>query len=370
MPTKEAEQKAARKKAAKKKSKKDKEPEVEALPLVNIEQQTGPSELWAIGAEKGYEHIMKVAEVFAHSGLVPERYAGKVNNCAIVIAMALKHKADILGFMQNIYMVHNAPGMESKLAIALANMSGVWTAPIQYDMFGTRGQSDRGCTAWAVDSRSGAKCEVSITIQDAEREGWTKPKKGMPSKWVTMPEMMLRYRGAMQLMRLYHPEVLFGMRTVDELEDVGPKTIKVEVEHPEADAIRKSITGAPPAQLPTPEEKPLSEAISQNSTPVSGAQQGVAAPVRTSNDPDQASLMGEDPDADPFATPPSQVASNAHAILDNESPADEQGRKDERMTIVALYSDLVSAAGESELPITKTSTKKLKEECKRLLAKN
>jgi hypothetical protein len=48
-------------------------------------------------------------------------------------------------------------------------------------------------------------------------EGWYS-KAG--SKWKTMPELMLRYRAAAFFGRLYAPEILMGMKTVEEIEDV------------------------------------------------------------------------------------------------------------------------------------------------------
>jgi hypothetical protein len=56
-------------------------------------------------------------------------------------------------------------------------------------------------------------------MEVAKLEGWI-DKNG--SKWRTMPEQMLRYRSAMWLARLYAPECLMGMSTVDELEDMAP----------------------------------------------------------------------------------------------------------------------------------------------------
>jgi hypothetical protein len=273
---------AKAKKKSRKKRKVKQEPETpqESFALETI--QSGVGEVFAIEAAKGLDNLMRVAEVFSNSGLVPDRYKNKKNDCAIVIAMALKHGADVLGFMQNVYVVYGTPGMESKLAIALVNNAGVFKGPIQYKMTGAKGSPDRECTAWGLDAKSGEKCEMSCSIDDANRAGWTKPvplRKGgtIPSKWVVMPEMMLRYRAAMNLIRVYHPEILFGMRTVDELHDIGPKDVDVEVIPPHRDEIKKAVSAAtssvPRLPAPAPDEKPLSESLAESSTPVEGAQQ-------------------------------------------------------------------------------------------------
>ena len=51
----------------------------------------------------------------------------------------------------------------------------------------------------------------------AKEEGWS-TKAG--SKWKTMPELMLRYRSATFFGRLYAPEILMGMHSADEVQDV------------------------------------------------------------------------------------------------------------------------------------------------------
>lgn len=56
-----------------------------------------------------------------------------------------------------------------------------------------------------------------ISMKMAEAEGWL-GKSG--SKWKTMPELMLMYRAAAFFGRLYAPEILNGMHTVEELPDM------------------------------------------------------------------------------------------------------------------------------------------------------
>ena len=74
------------------------------------------------------------------------------------------------------------------------------------------------CVAWAYDLANGDKLEgPKITMQMAKEEGWL-GKSG--SKWKTMPELMIRYRSAAFFGRLYAPEILMGMQTMEEVVDV------------------------------------------------------------------------------------------------------------------------------------------------------
>lgn len=366
------------------------------------------TELWAIGAEKGYDHLLRVADIFAHSNLVPERYrctcgkrgdactCGKVGDCSIVTAMALKHRADILGFMQKVYVVYGTPGMESQLAIALVNQAGVFEGPIDYEFEGQEGSQERKCTAWAIERRTGRRVERSVSIADANRAGWTKPVKlkgggTMPSKWVEMPEDMLIYRSAMKLIRTYHPEILFGMYTVDELEEIGPKTIDAEVVHPNREENLRRIGGTPTAKLPGPgtQEVPLRDSIAASAVPVDGAQQGARTPavkktiastgegalmgpeIPPSDDPSQSSLFessGKMPsDAALDAAFPENPFAEELEILLQPSPTTTEGMKAERLRVAEIYTTLAQKADVPLLSISSTATKILKAEGLKLI---
>jgi hypothetical protein len=57
----------------------------------------------------------------------------------------------------------------------------------------------------------------------AKKEGWA-TKTG--SKWVTMPELMIRYRAASFWGRLYIPDLLVGIQSEEEVIDVEPVAVK------------------------------------------------------------------------------------------------------------------------------------------------
>jgi len=163
-----------------------------------------------------FDHLWRVANVFSRSDIVPDQYRGKPENCMISLAMAVRVGIDPMMMMQNSYIVHGRPGIEAKLAIALINSSGTFEGPLEYKYSGNG--MERACTAYATSKTNGGVCEQTVTMKIAQAEGWY-DKKG--SKWKTMPDLMLAYRSAMFLARLYCPEVLMGMQTAEELHDVG-----------------------------------------------------------------------------------------------------------------------------------------------------
>lgn len=201
-----------------------------------------------------FEHIQRLAVVFTKSQLVPDHFRGQGNlsNCIIAVQMAFRCGVDPLTFLQKCYIVHGKPGIEAQLAIAMANQSGIFANRIKWRFEG-QGKT-RQCTAYVKDKESGETLEATVTWQMVEAEGWNK-KNG--SKWLTIPDMMFCYRSAMFLLRLYAPDVIMGMHSADELEDIGAGTVTVEAISPTDirgnEGLRNRLLGAKVESEPEPE---------------------------------------------------------------------------------------------------------------------
>lgn len=169
-----------------------------------------------------FEHLWRVATMYARSSMVPDQFRGKTDDCFVAVQLAMRMGCDPFMLMQNMYVVHGRPGIEAKLAIALANERGPFRDRIKF-IFTGEGKS-RACQAYAHDRQTGERLSATVTWQMVEAEGWNKdkPTKGngiVKSKWNTLPDLMFVYRSAMFLIRMYCPEVLMGMESRDELED-------------------------------------------------------------------------------------------------------------------------------------------------------
>jgi len=167
-----------------------------------------------------FEHIQRVAKIFASSTMVPSHFRGNLGNCLIALDYAARIKANPFMVMQNMYIVHGRPGIEGKLVIALVNQSGRFE-PLEFE------EDKEGCFAYAKEKKSGKILKgPKVTWEMVKAEGWDQPKqmkdgKGViKSKWETMSQLMFRYRAATYFARTYCPEVLLGMLTTEEIEDI------------------------------------------------------------------------------------------------------------------------------------------------------
>lgn len=169
-----------------------------------------------------FEHTWRVAKAFSMSQMVPPHFQGKPENCMVALMMAEQLEINHLLALQNLTVIQGRPGFNAQFAIALANRRGPFKGPITWS---SKGQGDAlEVTAKAVIRDSGEPVSVTVSMEMARAEGWTKN-----PKYRSIPEQMLRYRSATWLIRLYCPEVLLGFGTSEEIEDTGKQVERVTV---------------------------------------------------------------------------------------------------------------------------------------------
>lgn len=165
--------------------------------------------------------IYRLGKLYAGSEMVPVDYRGKPNDCAIVCQMAVRWRLDPFQVFSQVYFVHGKPGLEAKLMVTLLNKSGVLKGRLRYKF---DGEGDGyGCRALGTDALSGEEVVgPKVDWSMVKKEGWLS-KNG--SKWQSMPEVMFHYRAAALFCRLHYPDIMMGLSTTDELQDIGESRI-------------------------------------------------------------------------------------------------------------------------------------------------
>jgi len=165
-----------------------------------------------------FELVQRQAKMLASSTLIPKEFQGNMSNCAIGLNIAKRLGADPFMVLQNIDVIHGRPSFRATFLIAMVNASGRFS-PLKFKLGGEA--VDRTCYAYATDKASGETVEGPVvSMAMAKAEGWS-TKSG--SKWLSMPEVMLRYRSAAFFARLYAPDITLGMQTAEEVEDIAPE---------------------------------------------------------------------------------------------------------------------------------------------------
>jgi hypothetical protein len=270
---------------------------------------------------ESYQLMERIAERLSQSSMIPAQYQAMIEekngktktlvanpsaipNMIIALNMAQRMKADPLMIMQNLHAIEGRPAWSSVWIIAQVNNCGRFS-PLQFDFqegqiedieyserfwnnqkYGGAGwdsqkktirlQND-SCQAFATDLASGRVLKsVRIDMAMAVREGWY-GKNG--SKWQTMRELMLTYRSASFFGKVYAPELLMGLPSREEMEDIAERDITAEVERvapvapvamPESKSSRKTKAAVVDQEhKPEPaQEPPASEEAATVAEPV------------------------------------------------------------------------------------------------------
>ena len=174
---------------------------------------------------QAFEEAQRIAKALASSTLIPQQFQGQAGyaNCLVALNISRRMGMDPLMVMQNLHIIHGRPSWSSQFIIGLINGCGRFS-PLRYDISG-KGDT-LSCAAVATEIKTGEELRgPEVTMAMAKREGWA-TKAG--SKWITMPDLMIRYRSAAFWGRLYIPELLVGIQTQEEVIDVEQVTVMTE----------------------------------------------------------------------------------------------------------------------------------------------
>ena len=369
------------------------------------------------GSLQGFELMQRAARLLSSSTLVPVAYRQTIEkldrygnvkearenpnalaNSVVALNMAQRMGADPLMVMQNLYIVEGRPSWSSQWIIAAINGCGRFS-PLRFDIQdlgdkevsytttswnnGQRETSsrtvkirDKVCVAWAVEKETGERLESpKVTIEMAVKEGWY-TKSG--SKWQTMEEVMLRYRTASFFGKLYAPELLMGLQSVEEAQDIieattGPDgTISVNVDElrstvqpsqRQPTAAQADATDLDARDAATNIDTRPAEARAESSNPAQGAAAAGRASEEDQADETQDNLpsVDEDRGLDPAAVEHQIVSAKSLDVLDLASDSIE-GVSDlaERARLHKLYqSRRVSMTAEQQRAPASTSRRRM-----------
>lgn len=161
-----------------------------------------------------FDQLQRGAALYSKSGLVPASFKDNVAACFIGLQLACSIGVNPFMLFQGLYAIGGKIGIETKVAVAIANQKGVFEGPITHEFKG-EGKT-RSCTAKAILAKNHKEVTMTVDWETVEKEGWNK-RQG--SKWLTMPDQMFRYRSSMWLIRTYAPETLIGLSAIDEIQD-------------------------------------------------------------------------------------------------------------------------------------------------------
>lgn len=258
-----------------------------------------------------FELAQRMAKMLSWSTLVPTDYQAQVQdqsgkwvdnpvalgNCVIAIEIASRLGKSPMMVMQNLDVIYGRPSFRATFVTALVNESPLFSR-LKKQEEGELGTDSYRVRAYATELATGDTLYGTwITPAMVKAEGWAN-KKG--SKWVSMPQQMYWYRAATFWCREHAPDLLLGMQTADEAEDIGDLRV-----------------------VPTAVTKPRAKSTAANTRlnavidhpPTEGTRSQEAAPAETASPEDDEPLpSGDEPEPEPVEAarqPEPQAAGSA-----------------------------------------------------------
>jgi hypothetical protein len=196
-----------------------------------------PTELGFLSsAAATFEGVLRLAELMAKCGTLPVHLKNPAD-CFRVVVQAAKWNMDPFVVAECTSLVHGRLCYEGKLVAAALLNRGI--GRLDYEITG-KGQDSAVVVSGTPKGGRQAK-----SVSGSVREWRTKQMKDgreIPNNWDKDPHSMLVYRGTRQWARLWAPEVMAGVYTPDELDDV--REVEATVVHTDPPAAR---TAAPAA---------------------------------------------------------------------------------------------------------------------------
>jgi hypothetical protein len=179
---------------------------------------------------------------------IPAHLRGNPGDCFAILLQAARWRMDPYAVSQKTHLVNGVLGYEAQLVIAVLNANAPITGRIKFEWFGpwdkvTNGKTDKssaGVRAFATLRGDSEPTEIKITMAQA----------GVRNSplWTDDPRQQLAYLAAKRWARLYCPDVIMGVYTLDEL-DTPPERDITPVSAPAAVMAKLGIEGPTLAEI-------------------------------------------------------------------------------------------------------------------------
>lgn len=199
---------------------------------------------------KRFELEQRRSMALSKSAFFPDSLKGDIASAVIIYDLAQRMNISVLEVSQSIYIIYGRPSFSTNFLVARLNQSGKIKGALKTIISADK----QSAYCEAIDAVTGdVLVGMTYTMQIAKAEGLI-DKKG--SKWVTMPELMLRKRAQSNFINEYFPEVKFGLPTEDEAIDAE---IVTTAQNSSNTDLNKMLQAKSESKKKTPKKEPKVE---------------------------------------------------------------------------------------------------------------
>jgi hypothetical protein len=201
----------------------------------------------------GYKGLIDLSERVARSGLAPKAFDNKPEACFVAIVAGAELGMPPMMALRHIAVINGKPGLYGDGVPGIILGSGVCEYT-KYWYEGTFPNDEFKCICESK-RRGKESAQVEYSIADAKRAKlW-----GKEGPWTTSPKRMLKWRACGFNWRDEFPDVLCGMRIIEEMRDDEPLDIEATVKDlPPTEGREKfGFAKAKPVQAAAPTPDPF-----------------------------------------------------------------------------------------------------------------
>lgn len=173
----------------------------------------------ALFLPSGFGEAMELAKLMSAGLAVPPHLRGKPADCLAVLMQSARWGLDPFAVASKSYFVNDRMAYEAQLVIAVLNTSGVLKGRL--DIQWERTETDLICTVTGTLKADTRPKQV--------QQGMSSIKVKNSPLWIAAPQQQLGYYTSRMWARLFAPEVLLGVYTVDEIQEMGVENAREAV---------------------------------------------------------------------------------------------------------------------------------------------
>lgn len=188
----------------------------ETLPVPVKDNHKVPIPITAQGIElTSIEAVWRVATLLYRARLAPVSFKTP-EQIAVALLRAIELKIPPLQAIEGMSVINGRVGLMGDLALSIVESSGLLEdKKVQYS-----GKDDELSCTITLTRKGRSPASYSFSVAQAKRAGlW-----GRPGPWTQYPDRMLRYRALGFGLRDEFPDVLKGIKTIEELQDYPAST--------------------------------------------------------------------------------------------------------------------------------------------------
>lgn len=189
-------------------------------------------------------NMQRMAEMMASARVtIPKHLAGSPGDCLAIVMQAAQFQMNPFALAQKTHLINGVLGYEAQLVNAVISSSPLLASRIDYEWFGpwdkiigkftvkrnAEGKEYR-TPAWSAADEDGCGITVWATLRGEQQPRklnllLAQARTRNSTLWADDPRQQLAYLAVKRWARLHAPDVMLGVYTVDELQDVGERAM-------------------------------------------------------------------------------------------------------------------------------------------------